>query len=101
MNKKREKTVAERRVVVYGDCKPVKTAVSARCEMSHASRSSCMLFLQASWATLHVFYPMKIWYSSKWNNQDRPDLIVVKSGKYLFQLENIVASFFCPFSTIA
>ena len=56
-----------------------------------------MLFLQDSWATLHVFYPMKIWYSCKWNNQDRPDLIVVKSGKYLFQLENIAASFSCPF----
>ena len=51
-NKNVKKVVAERRVVVYGDCLPVKTAVSARCEMSHASRSGCMLFLQASWATL-------------------------------------------------
>ena len=37
-----------------------------------------MLFLQASWATLHVFHPVERWYSRKWNKQDRPDLIVVK-----------------------
>ena len=79
-NKNVKKVVAERRVVVYGDCLPVKTAVSARCEMSHVSRSGCMLFLQASWATLRVFYPMKRWYSCKCNKQDRLDLIVVKQA---------------------
>ena len=37
-----------------------------------------MLFLHASWVTLHVFYPMKRWHSHRCNEQDRPDLIVVK-----------------------
>jgi len=60
-------------------------------------QGACMPFLQASWATLHVFYPMKICYSCKWNNQDRPDLIVVKHEVSLSTRKHCGKCFFGPF----
>ena len=50
-------------------------------------QGACMLFSQASWATLHVFYPMKRWHSCKCNKQNRSDLIVVKQAISLSNLK--------------